>query len=181
MKRTGAKRSASAAELVGLVSISGPPWYDEATGKQLDEEKVAKGMRSEEESLEKFGTYIWVPAKMAQQKNVVVVQSRWLLGERDNGDRVKARIVAQQLNKGSAMDTYAAAPTSVAARLLAMYATEKHYLVKLGDVSTAFLHATLPDDETVLVEPPPSLRRPGRLWQLKKAVYGLRISPRLLQ
>jgi hypothetical protein len=36
-------------------------------------------------------------------------------------------------------------------------------------VSTAFLHATLPDSEFVLVEPPPSLRRPGWLWRRLKA------------
>eukprot|EP00972_Heterocapsa_arctica_P102706 15138694-Heterocapsa_arctica.AAC.1 len=90
-------------------------------------------MRAEENSLRAFNTYIWVPAEVAQQRGVVVIQSRWLLGERDEGARVKARIVAQQLNKGSPLDTYAAAPTSIAARLLAVYAKEKHYLVKLGD------------------------------------------------
>eukprot|EP00972_Heterocapsa_arctica_P097957 14453480-Heterocapsa_arctica.AAC.1 len=55
------------------------------------------------------------------------------------------------------------------------------YPIKLGDVSTTFLHATLPTDEFILVEPPPSLRRPGWLWRLRKALYGLRVSPRLFQ
>eukprot|EP00972_Heterocapsa_arctica_P108472 15974417-Heterocapsa_arctica.AAC.1 len=107
-------------------------------------------MEAEKNSLDAFSTYIWVPAELAKEKGVVVIQSRWLLGERDEGERVKARVVAQQLNKGSPLDTYAAAPTSVAARLLAVYAKEKGYLVKLGDVSTAFLHAKLPDNELVL-------------------------------
>eukprot|EP00972_Heterocapsa_arctica_P070695 10442983-Heterocapsa_arctica.AAC.1 len=67
-------------------------------------------MKNEENSLDNFGTYIWVPAKLAEQKGVVVIQSRWLLGERDEGARVKARVVAQQLNNGLPLDTYAAAP-----------------------------------------------------------------------
>eukprot|EP00972_Heterocapsa_arctica_P105920 15602958-Heterocapsa_arctica.AAC.1 len=64
---------------------------------------------------------------MAKEKGVIVVKSRWLLGERDGGERVKARVVAQQLNQGSPLDTYAAAPTSVAARILCVYAQLNHY------------------------------------------------------
>eukprot|EP00972_Heterocapsa_arctica_P103959 15321278-Heterocapsa_arctica.AAC.1 len=69
----------------------------------------------------------------------------------------------------------------MAARILTVDARNKHYLVELGDVSTAFLHAPLPGDELILVEPPSNLRRPGWLWQLKEALYSLRISPRLFQ
>eukprot|EP00972_Heterocapsa_arctica_P061767 9107539-Heterocapsa_arctica.AAC.1 len=35
-RRIGVKRPASEVELIGLVSITGPPWFDKATGKQLD-------------------------------------------------------------------------------------------------------------------------------------------------
>eukprot|EP00972_Heterocapsa_arctica_P029288 4308336-Heterocapsa_arctica.AAC.1 len=112
-KKAGKKRPAETnleeAELVGLVSITGPPWYDEATGKELDPQEVALGMKKETDSLNDFGTYVWVPEEMAEQKGVVVIKSRWLLGERDGGERVQARVVAQQLNKGSPLDTYAAA------------------------------------------------------------------------
>eukprot|EP00972_Heterocapsa_arctica_P042762 6306561-Heterocapsa_arctica.AAC.1 len=53
-------------------------------------------MKNETDSLENFGAYIWVPEEMAEQKGVVVIESRWLLGERDGGERVKARLVARQ-------------------------------------------------------------------------------------
>ena len=61
-------------------------------------------------------------------------------------------------------------------------AAVKHFLAKLGDVSTAFLHARLPKDEPpVIVRPPPNLQRKGWLWRLVRALYGLRTSPRLFQ
>eukprot|EP00972_Heterocapsa_arctica_P032336 4767130-Heterocapsa_arctica.AAC.1 len=89
-KRMGTKRSATWEPdegLVGLMCITGPPWYDEVTGKELDPRLMAIGMKNEENSLNNFGTYIWVPAKLAEQKVVVVIKSRWVLGERDEGAR----------------------------------------------------------------------------------------------
>eukprot|EP00972_Heterocapsa_arctica_P103929 15316213-Heterocapsa_arctica.AAC.1 len=68
-RRVGMKRPAETTveeeELVGLVSITGPPWFDEATGKELFPEKVALGMKNETDSLNNFGTYVWVPEEMA--------------------------------------------------------------------------------------------------------------------
>eukprot|EP00972_Heterocapsa_arctica_P011278 1653963-Heterocapsa_arctica.AAC.1 len=51
----------------------------------------------------------------------------------------------------------------------------------LGDVSTAFLQAPLPDDSKVFVVPPMVDRRPGLIWRMRKALYGLRQSPRQFQ
>eukprot|EP00972_Heterocapsa_arctica_P052476 7719741-Heterocapsa_arctica.AAC.1 len=84
-------------------------------------------MENETNSLEDFRTFIWVPEKLAEEKGIEVIKSRWVLGERDEGERVKARVFAQQLNKGSPLDTYAAAPTSVAARILCVYAQQKNF------------------------------------------------------
>ena len=54
------------------------------------------------------------------------------------------------------------------------------------DVATAFLNAPMPKDaeERVSVEPPALLEqfrlvKPETFWRLDKAVYGLRVSPRL--
>ena len=54
------------------------------------------------------------------------------------------------------------------------------------DVATAFLNASMPaeEKETIYVKPPTLLEqfrliKPGTYWKLTKAVYGLRISPRL--
>ena len=54
------------------------------------------------------------------------------------------------------------------------------------DITSAFLNADIHDDDTVLVTPPPILVKmdivkPNSVWQVKKAIYGLREAPRLWQ
>ena len=54
------------------------------------------------------------------------------------------------------------------------------------DITSAFLNADIHDDDTVLVTPPPILVKmdivkPNTVWQVKKAIYGLREAPRLWQ
>ena len=70
--------------------------------------------------------------------------------------------------------------------VLAEAAQHADYGVSSLDVATAFLNAPMPkeDEETVYVKPPALLEqfgliKPGTYWKLIRAVYGLRISPRL--
>ena len=70
--------------------------------------------------------------------------------------------------------------------VLAEAAQHPDYGVSSLDVATAFLNAPMPTDEneTVYVKPQTLLEqlrliKRGTYWKLTKAVYGLRISPRL--
>ena len=70
--------------------------------------------------------------------------------------------------------------------VLAEAAQHPDYGVSSLDVATAFLNAPMPveEEETVYVRPPLFLEqfgliKPGTNWKLTKAVYGLRVSPRL--
>merc|ERR1712074_139722 len=70
--------------------------------------------------------------------------------------------------------------------VLAEAAQHPDYGISSMDVATAFLNAPMPtqESETVYVKPPALLEqfgliKPGTYWKLTKAVYGLRISPRL--
>ena len=52
------------------------------------------------------------------------------------------------------------------------------------DISGAFMYAPLPESVHVLVAPPKAfvevgLVKPGEIWLLQKAVYGLRIAPKV--
>jgi hypothetical protein len=51
---------------------------------------------------------------------------------------------------------------------------------KQGDCKNAFCHPVFPDDETIIVCPPPGcpLSQPGELWLLRKTLYGLRCGPK---
>ena len=63
--------------------------------------------------------------------------------------------------------------------MLLALAASLGWKVRLGDVSTAFLHAGLPEGEEIFVQPPPEYYSdPDVIWRLKKALYGLKSSPR---
>jgi hypothetical protein len=49
---------------------------------------------------------------------------------------------------------------------------------KQGDVTAAFLHGELEENEKVFVEMPLGFRKKGKVLKLKKTLYGLRQSPR---
>ena len=140
-------------------------------------EEVEKGMKNETDAFERFKVYSWAPEEEAQGE---IVSSRWLLKQRDPST-VKARIVAQQLNTGTPMDTFAATPTTTAQRLVMLIAFSRCWGLKLGDVGTAFLHALLTAGMDVYMRPPVNLRHHGQVRRLHKALYGLRQSPRLFQ
>jgi len=55
------------------------------------------------------------------------------------------------------------------------------WVVRIGDVSTAFLHASIPESRHIVVIPPVGEEEPEYLWRMLKALYGLRESPRLFQ
>ena len=60
-------------------------------------------------------------------------------------------------------------------------ASEKGFVLKLGDISCAFPYAHLPPGEKLYLLPPESERKPGKIWKLLRALYGLRRSPQFFQ
>eukprot|EP00972_Heterocapsa_arctica_P096687 14264541-Heterocapsa_arctica.AAC.1 len=125
-------------------------------------------MARENSSLAEFDAKDDVPEEQSREEGALVVNARWLLTDRyERG--VKARVVAQEINDGSIQDTYAATPTNIGARVLLCEALRRGWPVMLGDVSTAFLHAALPEGSKVYVIPPICDRQPGMVWKMKKA------------
>ena len=71
-------------------------------------------------------------------------------------------------------------PVLVSLKPLLVFALSKQRSILSCDITTAFLHAILsPDDDPILVWPAEEYF-PNRtlVWELKRAVYGLRIAPR---
>ena len=72
-------------------------------------------------------------------------------------------------------------------RLVLASAAQCGWGITVMDVVTAFLRAPMPevsDEKAIYVKPPAlfeqfGIVKPGTFWKLTKAVYGLRISPRL--
>jgi hypothetical protein len=144
----------------------------------LDEAEVTVGMDKERAPLKAFHVYDEVPIAELPP-GTKVIGTRWVLVRKSYG--VKARLVAQEVAAGAGPeDVFAGCPTLIGQRLLLQRATERGWAVKTGDISTAFLHA--PVDHEAWVRPPRTEPRHDKVvWRLRKALYGLRTSPRMFQ
>ena len=165
---------------------TGPPWYDDVSGEPLEDDAVRAAMKKEMESMASFGV-----CKKAQENeaynnpDAIIVGSRWVRITKADGS-AKCRLVAQQINHGEKMDTYAATASSVGAHLLLAIAAERRRrrercTLLMGDVSTAFLHALWGSRRPTFIVPPASVAEEGNFWQVLKGLYGLHESPRPFQ
>ena len=90
----------------------GPPYVDEHTGKVLDTAEVLAGMKAELESIQSYQCLY--PASPGDEKTARIIGTRWVLclkPTRENPNRVKARLVVQDVNYGWPEDTFAATPS----------------------------------------------------------------------
>ena len=62
-------------------------------------------------------------------------------------------------------------------RILLSISVKKNYTLRQLDIKSAFLYGDI-DGETYL-ELPEGYQKPGKVWRLNKAIYGLKQSPRL--
>ena len=91
-----------------------------------------------------------------------------------------ARYVAQGYAQYVEPDTVCAttlSPTTL--RLCLTIALQRRYHMQTWDVSTAFFHATRSEEEPIYLRPPMEFYdEESTLWRVKRAVYGLKTSPR---
>ena len=92
------------------------------------------------------------------------------------GPKYKARLVVQGFTE-QPCETYSPTPMLQSVRTMLSMACEYEWEIKLADVSTAFLHATVV--ESTFVGPPTCLSLSMDVcWSLSKALYGLKSAPR---
>ena len=93
---------------------------------------------------------------------------------------VKARYVAQGYAQYVEPDDVCAttlSPTTL--RVCLTIAIQRRYHMQTWDVSTAFLHATRSEEKPIYLRPPMEFyEEESTLWNVKRAVYGLKTSPR---
>ena len=117
-----------------------------------------------------------------------MIQTRWVVQPRpaqDGETSLRARFVAKGFKQqilDPSLETYASTPSHLSLRILLILSLVNHWDVVTADISSAFLQAPIPEGELVLVKPPPELEQnPDVLWKLRKALYGLKTSPKLWQ
>ena len=152
-------------------------WYD----TEYPEELLVEGMQQEIQSMKTFDVYEEMLEELLDNvQKAKIIDTRWV--HRYKGHGVRSRLVVrgfmQQIE--DADETFASTPTLITLKTLLTVAQAKGWSVRTADVSTAFLHATLTED--VYIRPPAEYYPAGGvIWKLKRALYGLKNSPRLWQ
>eukprot|EP00439_Symbiodinium_sp_Y106_P081378 s1513_g20.t1 len=137
-------------------------WYD----TEFPHEEEAAGVTKEMKSMRDFDVFDEVSVDNVSPEALnSAISTKWVKVRKPDGT-VRCRIVGrgytQQVEDKD--ETFASTPSLTTLRLLLTLAVAKGWHISIGDISTAFLHAL------------------GRtLWKLKKALYGLKHSPKLWQ
>ena len=115
----------------------------------------------------------------ARRKQGTIISTRFVYArkaasiEYPNG-RVKARCVARGFQDTRPdVDANSPAASSDSRRTFLAVAKARRLCVAIADVKQAYTNADLLTDYDVYLVPPPGYTKPGKLWKLRKAVYGL--------
>ncbi len=123
---------------------------------EFNADELSEGMKKEIDSLRSFEVYAEVPISECSSEEIQNAYNyRWV--HRRKPTEVRSRICVQgQYQQISDLDdTYASTPVVATLRLLICIALTLNYSIVLGDISVAFLHASLRDmSERVLMWPP---------------------------
>jgi len=166
--------------------------YDARTGASLPLHLVRAGRTKEVESMGRHDVYEEKPEAQCQGRRV---RAKWLDDKRTDpvtGEEiVRSRCVATEVNTYVREDVNASTPPLIAARFIVSLAASKAgrnifvalamavgaRFVAVYDASAAFYHALI--DELITIVPPRGLRKPGMMWQLRRALYGTRRAAQL--
>ena len=135
------------------------------------------------ESMDRLKVFDWVPRSKVLEQGKKIIRSKWVYKYKEVEMRYKCRLCAKGFMQSPFEygETYAPVCRLSTVRTLLSYATShgNNWGFRGLDISTAFINATLKD--SVYMEPPEGYQHPdgkGMVWELKKAIYGLKQSPR---
>ena len=116
------------------------PWVTNTKG--LDKAQIIEGMKQEIRSMKSYQVYTETHfSNLNREQRSKVIKSRWVL--RQKGNIVRARIVAKGFieNVKDNDNIYALTPIFCILRFLLTLALSNNWIVRTGDISTAFLYA----------------------------------------
>ena len=179
MDSTTRASSRLATATANINSLMIPRNYKEAVdGRQRD--SWIEAMDDEMKSLVENEVFVEVPEEMCSRP----VTTKWVFTVKyaRNGtvEKFKARVVARGFSQIYGIDyfeTYCSVVQVMTTRLLLSHATQVGLFMRQFDIKTAFLHGHL--EEEIYVRPPEGYAAPGKIWRLKRALYGLKQSPRV--
>ncbi|CAI7832812.1 unnamed protein product [Closterium sp. NIES-53] len=162
------------------VEMPGEPATLKEILESSDAEEWKKTMESELNNIEDNGT--WELVELPEGRKAIT--SKWLFKIKSDAhgkiERYKSRLVAkgyQQKEKVDYKELFAPVVKPTTLRTLLAGATIKGWVVKQMDVTTAFLNGVL-EEEIFIAQPKGFDDGSGRVWKLKKALYGFNQAPR---
>jgi hypothetical protein len=155
-------------------------YYDEDDGAALPQDRAIEGVRRELDFMAKLEVGKKVP-RASLPPGTKVWGGRWC--HRRKGDEVRSRYVAQQFRDPTDDEAYAGTPRTEAIRIMIAAALAESLPLVAADFSVAFLHTPMEGAEKTYVEMPWELRSDGGddVWELQRALYGLRRAAQLFQ
>ena len=172
---------------VATHEIDHRPVYDHKTGERLPPHLVKVGRQTEHDAMIRHQLFERVPITKARGKKV---RCQWLdeMKEGVKGSFVRSRLVAMEVAHGARFDTFAGtAPLKCIEIIISRAASIKNVrgqhtrVLAFFDISVAFWHALLPEDEPIAMFPPSGEEEAGDMRQMKRAMYGARRASRLFQ
>ena len=160
---------------VCLEELSAEEVSKEARRLGVETAEMEKGIFEELARWTEFGAKRDVPESAAKGYKVLDAA---LVTKIKGDSSVKARICAKEFADHKRTDVFNATPGDTATKIFLARQAKMQKEVLVIDIVSAFLHAGLKEDEKIFLRPPRVCREPGVLWELQKAVYGLRRSPR---
>ena len=172
---------------VATHEIDHRPVYDHKTGERLPPHLVKVGRQTEHDAMIRHQLFERVPITKARGEKV---RCQWLDEMKDGvkGSFVRSRLAAMEVAHGARFDTFAGtAPLKCIKIIILRVGSIKNVrgqhtrVLALYDISVAFWHALLPEDEPIAMYPPRGEEEAGYMWQMERAVYGTRRASRLFQ
>ncbi|KAJ0601440.1 putative RNA-directed DNA polymerase [Helianthus annuus] len=155
-----------------------PESYDQAK----NQEEWIEAMEEEIEAMTRNETWVLVP----KPEGVKPVTCKWVykIKRKSDGtvDRFKARLVARGFSQQYGIDyedTFSPVAKLTTIRVVIAVAASKNWVMHQMDVNNAFLYGDL--NHTIHMEQPKGFEdkaHPDYVCKLKKAIYGLKQSPR---
>ena len=169
-------------ELHQEIRLSEPVIWD--VTREYPEEAQRIGMNQEMKSMKDFDVYTEVPIDQCSQEDIdQAIGVRWVKRWKTDTE-LRMRLVVQGCYQDSSSidvdSIYASTPSLVTLRLLLVMSLARSWEISLADISTAFLHAAI-EDKVHVWPPAEYYPQANCLWRLKRAMYGLRQSPKLWQ
>ena len=137
--------------------------------KDHGKEECVAAKKKELAAFDEFGVY-----EEVEDKGQDALSSRWVLTDKSTAEetKVKARLVARGFEEKVKVQTDSPTGSKETLHMLLTVAATQGWGIKSGDVKSAYLQGERLDREVYMV-PPPERRKPGMIWRLVKAVYGM--------